>query len=129
MNSIIPIHFDVPAPGALPLDAALDRLGAWLDAEIAPLEELLDVTGHEDAVHDINALNALHLEATSNPADLRRLLEDAQASLERLHECLQSIPFDGPLRGRVPSDFDAWLRWTGARLQDIQATLRYALGA
>ncbi len=127
MNSIIFTHVFTPAKGASRHDIAFDRLDTWLDDEIGALEDLLDMSGDEEAIDDIVALRGLHLEATSTPADIRRLLEDAHASLERLLERVQTIPLEGPLVGSVPSDFDAWTRWSGARLEDILATLRSAL--
>ena len=129
MNSIVFTHFDAPAPGVSSLDIALDRLGAWLDSEIGSIEDLLYISGHEDAIADIVALRGLHLEATSTPEDTRRLLEDAKVSLERLLERVWTIPSVGPFTRPTPSDFDAWLRWTGARLDDILATLRHSLAA
>lgn len=129
MNSIIFTHVATPANDGVLLDVALDRLDAWLDDEIGSLEDLLDITDHEDAIDDISVLRGLHLDAASSRADIRRLLEDAQGALGRLLERVRTIPFDGPLTGQVSSDFDAWLRWTGARLQDLLTTLRHALAA
>lgn len=57
------------------------------------------------------------------------MLAGAVAPLERLLERVRSIPFEGPLAGQAPSDFDAWVCWSGARLEDIIATVRYALAA
>lgn len=128
MNSIVFTH--VFAPDGLPsLDTALDRLGAYLDAELGSLEDLLDIAGHEDAIDDIGALHRLHLDSDAAPKDVRRLLEGALVPLERLHERVETIPLDGALTGAAPSDFDAWVCWSGARLKDILATLRRALAA
>lgn len=56
MNSIILTHVAASTPGEFLLDAALDRLGAWLDAEMGSLEDLLDISGHGDAEGDIKIL-------------------------------------------------------------------------
>jgi len=127
MNSIILTHVAASTSGEFLLDAALDRLGAWLDAEMASLEDLLDVSGHGDAEGDIKILRGLHLEASSTPADTRQMLKRAQVSLECLMECVRTISPDAVTDARAPSDLDAWLRWSGARLQDIVATISRAL--
>ncbi|KRS18967.1 hypothetical protein [Roseovarius indicus] len=127
MNSIVFTQFVTPVQGASCLDIPLHRLGADIDAEIGSLEYLLDISGLEDAIDDIGALSELHLAADASREDIDRLLESAVAPLERLLARVRTIPLDGPLAGPAPSDFDAWLRWPGARLEDILATLRHAL--
>lgn len=128
MNSITFSHSAAPAQGEFLLDVALDRLGAWLDAELGSLEDLIEISGRRgDANEDIVALRNLHLEAASTQADIKQLLENAQAALERLMECLQAVSPEDVVDTRAPSNFDAWLRWTGARLQDIAITLSRAL--
>jgi len=127
LNSIVFTDFITPRQGASRLALALDRLGVWVDAEIGNLEDLLDITGHEDAIDDIAALSRLHLQADATPRDIGRLLESAEAPLERLLERVLQIPMEGPLAGAAPSDFDAWVCCSGAHLEDILTTLRRAL--
>lgn len=129
MNSIVFTHFVTPVQGASRLAIALHRLGAWFDAEIGNLEDLLDITGHEEAIDDLEVLHGLHLDADAAPKDLGRLLDEARPPLERLLERVRTIPLEGPVAGPAPSDFDAWVCWSGARLEDILATLRRALAA
>lgn len=129
MNSIVFTHFAAPIPGTSRLDAALDRLGAYLDAEIGSLEDLFDIVDDEDATDDIGVLRMLHLDAASTPVDTRKMLEDARAFLERLLERVRALPYEGAPAGPAPSDLDAWLHWSGARLEDIVATLDYLLAA
>lgn len=129
MNSIIFTHVAASARGEFALDVALDRLGAWLDTEMSALKNLLDISGYGDANENIVLLEGLHLEAFSSPTDTRRLLAEAQASLESLLECVQKISADHVVDVRAPSDLDAWQRWSGARLQDIVVTLSRALRA
>ncbi|WP_101069161.1 hypothetical protein [Roseovarius salinarum] len=127
MNSIIRTHVLTPVHGAFLLEAALDRLGAWLDTELGSLENLLDITGHAKAAGDIAALRGLHLNATSTPTDVRRLLEAARSSLARLLDRVRTIPANAEFGWWLPSDFDAWVCWSGARLEDIIKTLQNAL--
>jgi len=121
--------FVTPAQGASRLNLALNRLGVWFNAEIGNLEDMLDITGHEDAIDDIQALRRMHLKADATPEDVGRLLEDAVAPLERLLKRVRTIPVENPLAVQPRSDFDAWPRRSGARLADILATVRYALAA
>lgn len=123
MNSIVFTYVSTPTKVASRHDIALNRLAVWLDDEIGALEDLLDISGHEEAIDDIEALRGLYLEAPSSSSDTWCLLEGAQASLERLLKRVRMIPLGGP----VPSDFDAWVCWSGAQLEDILTTLRQAL--
>ena len=129
MNSIVFTDFVTPRQGACRLALALDRLGAWFDAEIGNLEDLLDIAGHDDAIDDIAALTRLHLDADATPRDICRLLQSAEAPLERLLELVGQIPMEGPLAGAAPSEFDAWVACSGALLEDTLTTLRRALAA
>jgi len=88
---------------------------------------LLDIAGQEDGIDDIGALYRLHLASDAPPNDVRRLLQDALAPLERLLERVETIPVEGALTGAATSDFNAWVCWSGARLEDILTTLRRAL--
>ena len=127
MNSIVFTHFVTPVQGASRRAIALHRFGAWFDAEISSLGDLLDIAGHDEADDDIEVLHGLHLDTDAEPGDLERLLEEARSPLERLLERVRTIPLGDPPAGTIPSDFDAWVRWSGARLEDILATLRHAL--
>ncbi|SDY85910.1 hypothetical protein [Citreimonas salinaria] len=109
------------------LHAALSRLGSYLDYESGSLEALLTLTGNEAAINDIEALHALHLDQDATAADIRQLLMQAQTSLVRLLGVVGPILLHATVFERSPSDFDAWLRWSGARLRDISATLSRAL--
>lgn len=129
MNSINFSPFTASSQNGFLLDAALGRLGKWIDEEISSLEDLLDISDCQDAIDDIVALKVLHLEADCTPADLRRLLGDASASIERLTEYVWKIASEECLDVRAPSYFDAWVRWSGARLEDISHTLSRALEA
>ena len=71
----------------------------------------------------------LHLENGATRGDVQLLLQGAVPPLERLLYRVQTIPLEGPFAERVPSDFDAWVRWSGARLEDILASLRHAMAA
>lgn len=126
MNSIILTHVAATSRELL-LDAALSRLGAYIDAEAGSLEDFLALTGEEAAIHDILVLRDLHLDAGATPADIRQLLARAGKALERLLDRVREIPFEAAFIEQAPSDFDAWHRWTGARLQDISTTLSRAL--
>ncbi len=133
MNSIIFTHFDAPAEGGAPLDLALDRLGAWLDAERDTLGGVLAQTGRRKAITALERLDQMHLVPQSEEADLRDLLEEARTCLEFLLETLCTIPSHCRLETAWglpgPAPFDAHLRWSGARLTDILSTLNRALVA
>lgn len=125
MNSIVLTQ--VPAQtGETLLHTALARLGAYLDTESGSLETLLELTGRETAGPDIQALHALHLGPYATAADVHQLLKCAQTSLLRLLDVMQTIPPHASFE-RAPSDIDAWIRWSGARLQDICTTLSRAI--
>ena len=133
MKSIVFTHVAAPAEGAAPLDVALDRLGAWLDAEHETLGRVLVQSGRTHACGVLEALDELHLEPWADAADLRALLEEAHACLEFLLETLRAIPSGCRLAtawglpGSAP--FHSHLRWSAARLTDILATLDHALAA
>src|SRR6056297_2753271 len=91
MNSIILTHVDPSTRGAFLLDAALDRLGAYLDAERDTLGRVLAQSGRHQASGVLDALEQLHLEPEAGEADLRALLEQAQAALEHLLEILRGM--------------------------------------
>ncbi len=126
MNSIILAHV-AAIPSELVLDAALTRLGAYIDAEAGSLEDLFALTGDEAAVDDILVLRDLHLEAGATSEDIRQLLAHAWTALERLLKRVRYIPYEASFIEQTPSDLDAWHRWSGARLQDISTTLSRAL--
>jgi hypothetical protein len=127
MNSIVFTHFATPVGATLNL--ALDRLGAWCDAERGTLEDLLDITGHEEAIDDIEVVCALHRKAQANPKNVRHLLDAVLASLDRLLDRMCTIPLEDCVAGSVPSEFNAWVNWSLARIEDIVATLKHSLEA
>lgn len=116
-----------PVLRASRLDFALDSLDGWLGAEVGNLEDLFDITGHGDAVDDIEVLRSLHLAPGASPEDVRRLLEDAMLPLERLLDRVWSIPLKGPFND--PSGLDAWIFRSEARLEDVLSALNLALAA
>lgn len=126
MNSIIRTHVTDNPDGQI-LDAALARFGAYLDSEAASLERLLALVGYGYAGRDLAALLDLHLDPGATLHDVRGLLEHALSTLELLAARTGAIPTDFASEAVVPSDFDAWVRWSCARLADICATLRYAI--
>ena len=127
MNSPSPFLPALSAQGAGRAEAALHRLAHYMDNEIGSLEDLFELVGNADAIEEIIALLQAHLDGASTPGDIRRLLQDARASLARLLEEVRAIPADAGCIGSTPHDFDAWCRWSGARLEDIVRTLSCAL--
>jgi len=125
MNSIIPIHFEPSAGDADVLILALRRLGIYLDTETDVLAQVLQVAKRHRAAYALEALSALHLEPGSSDRDIRRLLESARDTLGEVLDEVRTIPFDWNSPGI--EDFDAQTNWTGARLQDIIATLNWSL--
>jgi hypothetical protein len=109
------------------MDTALMRLSAYIDDEIGSLADLLSLTGDETAIEDIRALHSLHLNAGATPIDVLQLLEHAHTSLNRLLAIVSGLSSQVSTIEQAPSDFSAWQRWSGARLQDITTTLSYAL--
>ncbi|MFU8863264.1 MAG: hypothetical protein ACNA7O_05065 [Rhodobacterales bacterium] len=132
MNAIIFTHFAAPE-GASPLELAVDRLAAWLDGERDTLGRVLAQVGRSHAASALEALDQLHLEPESTAEDLRNFLEDAQVFAEVLLEAVRAIPIRCRLETAYglpgPAAFDAHVRWSGARLEDILATLSRALAA
>ena len=117
--------FRHPLEGAPPLAVALHRFGTWLDAEIGGLEDLFDISGHEDAIDAIEVLHDLHLHADAGPEDIRRLLEGSMSSLAPLLARLRSIPRAGPADPLL----DAWVRRAEVRLAETGAAVGRALAA
>lgn len=126
MNSIVFTHVYTPE-GVTSQEVALDRLGAWSDAELCSLDRLIRLIGCEESAADIAALHALHLAPNADAGDVAHLLENAAGALERLLERVLAIEVSGITVGDAPPDFDAWVRWSGARLQDTFITVRRAL--
>jgi len=131
MNSIVFTHFVNSTQSACPLELALARLSAYLDSEEEKLARVLALSGRRNASTHLDALSQLHLEPDAGAAGLRDLLEEAQACLEYLLDVVRGIPSNcrlvsawGP---QGPAPFEAHVRWSGARLDDIVQTLAYAL--
>lgn len=128
MNSIVFTHYATPM-GKCIVALALHRLGAWCDTELGTLEDLLDITGHEEGIDDIEAVCALHDKAEATPGSVRHLLEAALEPLDRLLDRLWAIPLEDNVAGAPPSVFNVWVNWCLARLADIVATLEQTLVA
>ncbi len=133
MNSIVFTHFAAPVEGVSILDLALDRLGGWLDAERDTLGRLLAHAGRPQAADALETLDQLHLEPEATAEDLRDLLEHARTCLGVLLETLRALPSRCRLETAWglpgPDAVDAHVRWSGARVEDVLATLNRALAA
>lgn len=133
MNSIVSTHFATPLDGVSILDLALDRLGAWLDAERDTLDRLFAQIGQGQAAGALEALDRLHLEPEATAEELRDLLEHARTCLGVLLETLRDLPSRCQLQTAwgLPGQnaVDTHVRWSGARVEDVLATLNYALAA
>lgn len=114
MNSILPLP-GLPSPDCV--DEALGRLGSYLEAELDSLEHLLLLAGR--SIADVAVLRQLHLFDNATGTDELRLLTLARSCIERLLGEVRSIDTDGAFGVPVPPDFDAGVRWAGARLEDI----------
>ena len=127
MNSILRIHFNSSAHGDDGLVLALMRLSCYLDTETDVLGQVLEVANRPRTARALEALSALHLEPDSSDRDIRHLLESARETLGEVLADVQTIPVETPTCAPGIEDFDARTRWAGARLQDILATLQWAL--
>lgn len=133
MNSIIVTHFTVPEDSTDALYIGIHRLSAWMDAEMETLGTVLAQSSRHSASAALNDLAQLHLEPDAGSAELREMLEHAQAALdyilrELLHvSCRQGTVSAWGLPGR--DAFDTHVRWSAARLRDIDATIRFSLKA
>ena len=127
MNSILPIHFNSSAHGDDDLVLALMRLSYYLDSETDVLAQVLEVANQSRTARALEALSALHLEPDSSDRDIQNLLESARDTLGKVLADVQTIPVETPTCAPGIEDFDARTRWVGARLQDILATLQWAL--
>jgi hypothetical protein len=133
MQSILLAHVAPPAEPTELLDAALDRLGSYLDCEQETLGRVLAMAGRRHAREALRDLGQLHLPPEATVEDLRVLLEMAQVCLEYLLETVSGIPSRYRLATAYgipgPDAFDRHVVWSGARLEDILATIRHALAA
>lgn len=133
MNSIVYTHFGAPCRNVCLLETALDRLGAWLDAEQETLGRVLAQSGQSGSAGALDALTQLHIGPDADNNTFRELLEEAQTYLEILLETIRQIPCHCRLETAWglsgPAPFDTHVRWSAARLQDILATLRHCLAA
>lgn len=108
---------------------ALDRLGAYLESEGSSLADLLDLFALSGARSDFAILQDLHIE----PRSERAALAEAAMHLGRLLEDLRSIPCDAPescpteAHVGLMREFDARIRWLGARTEDMLSVLKRAL--
>lgn len=133
MKSIICNHFSAPENYVSSLEAALARLGQYIDAEQETLGRVLAQSSRWQATSSLNRIMQLHLAPDGGPVELRELLEEAQFALEYILETLRGISCNQTtvsawgLSG--PASFDVHLRWSAARLQEIVGTLRWALAS
>lgn len=113
------------------LYCALERLGAYLDAEHMTLGAVLAQSNRRGAGVALNELEQLHLDAGASAEDVQELLELAHGHLEYILEKVRDIPCRCGLQNAFgppgPAPFDTHVRWSGARLEDIIATLEHAL--
>ena len=131
-TAIVPIHVaeasntDGPDCAAL----AVSRLKAFVAAEGPSLKRLLSLIGLTNAQVDLNALRKLLV----RPADRRRALKRAERLLDLLVEDLAEIPVGVetqrpllPGEEAIVRDLDAWVRWHGARAQEMRSLVRHTL--
>ena len=124
--NIIPIHVaQTDRPDALVL--ALRRLSLYLDTETDVLAQILEVATRHRPNRALEALLSLHLEPDSCDREIRQLLETARDTLNELLDDVRAISVDSQTCAPGIEDFDARARWAGARLQDILATVKWAL--
>ena len=107
-------------------DTALCALNLYLDNE-ARARALLALFGDRSAAAALDSLRLLHVEADATEGDRECLVAGALASLEFVLKRIGDLTSDPELQGAAPADFDAWLRWSGARLEDVVASLRRCL--
>lgn len=131
MRSINCTHFNPPTYKLTSLEIGVDRLGQYIDAEQETLGRVLAQANCRRAGCSLEKIAQLHLPTNWGSLELRDLLEEAEALLEHIFETLQSIPHyqrtvsAWGLPG--PAPFSVNLCWSAARLQDIIASLRWAL--
>lgn len=127
MLSILPIHV-APSPTDTSLELGLRRLSLYIDHELDLLVEIVRAGDLRRASDALDALSSLHLEADSTDRDTQRLLETARGILDDVLGDLRTMTFgDAVCAPAGAHDFDARIRWAGARLQDILTTLEWAL--
>ncbi len=118
-----------PISISISIEDALDCLHGYLDFELGALEDLLDITDHEDMIDDIYTLSRLNLDRACEPLDTRQKLELAKPCLTRLHERVRHIPRDDP-DARTPSTvIDRWLNNAEELLQEIIDIIYHSLNA
>ncbi len=131
LNSTAFTQFTSPDKEAWELEIALERLGAYLDAEQEALGRVIVLSGQRHVTTCLDDLAQLHIEADAQTGELRDLLEMAHTCLERLLEVVRNIPMGCRLASawgpEGPAAFDVHVRWTGARLEEITKVLSFAL--
>jgi len=131
MDSIVFTHTGTCSGDACSLESALEHFSGYLDAEQDTLACILAQAGCIHAASVLDTLAQLHLEPNAVEADLRDLLEEAEACLFLLLETVRQIPSRELLKTAWelpgPEVYDAHLRWSGARLEEIVRTLAGAL--
>ncbi len=127
MNAILPIHFGTSTHEADVLSLAIGRLDLYLDVEGETLVRVLAMAGLRQSVCAIEDLSDLHLEADCTDQDIRHFLQEVRRTLQEVLEDLCLISFTSVQIASSTTDFDSPLKWAGARLQDIIATLDWSL--
>ncbi|WP_128910855.1 hypothetical protein [Tropicibacter alexandrii] len=110
------------------LEVALQRLGNYLDSEFDTLQRVLILIGQTGVEDHLSILSQLHLSPQNTAITLYRLLDEACLRLKTLQQVVNAIPNRAPLDvANGPADFDAMVRWSASRLQDIISTIQHAL--
>ena len=108
-------------------DTALCALSRYLDHEAAGARALLALCGDRSAAATLDKLQLLHIEPDATERDVVRLVRGALANLEIVLGRVRDLPAEPEVLGAAPADLDAWLRWSGARLEHVVASLRRCL--
>lgn len=127
MNSILPIHI-APSPTDTTLELGLRRLGLYIDNELDLLIKIVRAGNLRRASDALDKLSGLHLYPGSTDQDTQRLVETARNILDDVLCDIRAMPVNGETCAPAGlSDFDARVAWAGARLEDMIATLKWAL--
>lgn len=110
---------------------ALDRLGAFIEAEAPSLRIAVCAFDIPGAEADLAALEMLDIPSAGEDAALR----EAVVRMERLLSALTAVPCDvsqvalsRDVGSAIRRDLDARVRWLGARTEDTLLALKAAIG-
>ncbi|MDO6732460.1 hypothetical protein Q4577_20735 [Marinovum sp. 2_MG-2023] len=118
-----------PIQIAISIEIALDCLHGYLDCELGSLEDLLDLTGHEDAIDDICTLSSINLDRYGEPLDTRQKLELARPCLMRLNERVRHTSREDPFATTSSTVLDNWLNHAEVLLQEIIDIIYHSLAS